>query len=381
MHATGTIGLPASGAFYRHVFVNKLNSTRSRFSPLFYGQLPPTHPLHQTIKKTQFTPFTNSEASYLGHPSFRSFSSTARPFNKQLNDKIKSRFSEQANRSRSTYPPSSSLLSSQLAPTYPLHQTTSHKPLFTNNEAFFFNLLHFSSRKFSSCEHPSIKRLMERAEPVIESIIKHPFIAQMATEELPEEVFHNFLINDVNFLNQVIAIILRILARTDLSADTEKFFKHLLQSNIREKEFYEDILMKQNIKDDPFELPITKAYINFLEITIEHKTEIHWITAFLACCMTYNRIGKDLYVELTANPHNRYKPFFKNLNKSEFSTSTLSAVQILKEFFKQTPDLEQHESVFTTLSRGVVFEHEMIDQSYHVSKLIQVNCSNVSTVA
>lgn len=186
-------------------------------------------------------------------------------------------------------------------------------------------------------------RLWDEIQPTYKAILGLPFIQQLISGELPENIFAYYMQQDALYLSQFA----RALACTASKAPDTMTFARLLQLANTVVECEMELHQKYINHDDP--CSTGKAcfdYTNFLLSTCRENTFAEGVASLLPCYAVYYKTAQ--YIKKHAAPNNRYQEWIDSYASDTFGaevaliTAIFDAQDISEDDYEIISALFQH---------------------------------------
>lgn len=192
------------------------------------------------------------------------------------------------------------------------------------------------------------QELLQRAQPIMDAIMDHPFVQGIANGALPVEAVHYYIEQDEHYLKDYVQISALAVTKTDNTDDIDKLVESVKFVNDESKahrvmQDYDNYAIQHTRRG-----PQNTLYINHMYEAAYRGNYADVIAALTPCPWTYEMIGERL---ITAGANHDANPFKKWI-----------------ELYAPKPDVE---SVSTwrlaILDREV--EHFTDEQKEHVAQI------------
>ena len=214
-----------------------------------------------------------------------------------------------------------------------------------------------------------IKNLSNAAAPMILSIMQHPFNRQLATGDLPFEVFRNYIIQDSLYLAKLSSalrqISCRLLDHPETAADG-----HQLKNYADDLLGTEQTMLAKYLLQDHnvtfFQPPnrmssVTQRYTSHLLHTAHTAPIPVAVGAALPCFLIYEQLGTKMNVSTYPQNH-RYRKWIATYSGPRFVSTTASMVHLLERHIqKNASSSQEKEAVTRAFVKSATFELAFFD--------------------
>jgi thiaminase (transcriptional activator TenA) len=165
-------------------------------------------------------------------------------------------------------------------------------------------------------------RLRDRAAPIWERELSHPFVQKLGDGTLEEEKFKVWLRQDYLFLIEYSRVLGLAAARAE-DLETMGRFADLLRATLRdEMDLHRRYAAKFGLTSDDLEAatpaPATRAYADFLVRVAYEGPLAAMVAALLPCAWGYAEIASKLAARGTPPADDRYQDWIKTYSSPEF---------------------------------------------------------------
>ena len=211
------------------------------------------------------------------------------------------------------------------------------------------------------------KRLREDADYIWRQILKHPFVIELYSGELPIEKFIYYVKQDYNYLIGVMRAFSIIAFKSDYEV-AKLALEIAYQDATIEIENYNRLLKKLNISFDEVvstePSPTNNAYMNFLISTCLLGDSFESLVATLPCFWTYLEIAEVNKHLLNDNKNMLYKSWCTTYLSREYIELTNKLIDAVDEIWDgRKYDKLRH--IYITASR---YEYMFWDMAYKMEK-------------
>jgi thiaminase len=214
-----------------------------------------------------------------------------------------------------------------------------------------------------------IKNLSNAAAPMILSIMRHPFNRQLATGDLPFEVFRNYIIQDYLYLAKLSSalrqISCRLLNHPETAADGHQLNNYADDLLATEQSMLSKYLLKENTVSffhPPHRMtPVIHRYTSHLMHTAQTAPIPVAVGAALPCFLVYEQLGTKMNVSTYAQNH-RYKKWIATYSGPRFVSTTAGMVHLLERHIqKNASSSQEKEAVTRAFVKSATFELAFFD--------------------
>jgi len=136
------------------------------------------------------------------------------------------------------------------------------------------------------------ERLWQRAQPIYQEILEHPFLKGLVDGSLPRERFEYYLEQDSLYLGAFSRALLLLAAKAPRESWSLTLARHAIEALEVERQLHERLLRG---KPQPVRMmPVTKAYTDHLLATVSLRPFEEGLAAVLPCYWIYWEVGKQL---------------------------------------------------------------------------------------
>lgn len=163
------------------------------------------------------------------------------------------------------------------------------------------------------------RTLMNKAKPVWDRYLTHPFITQMRDGTLPRDKFFHFLIQDTLYLRQYVDLSAYAFLKTRDIKLKRELYQSIGLVNAERTSTHIYYLAKRGITEtEALEYPMDKEnedYLNYMLGIAEKGTLAEAIVSFLPCAYSYYTIFSNVLQKAADNgtlENNYYKRFIED---------------------------------------------------------------------
>ncbi|MDN5698259.1 MAG: thiaminase II [Rubrobacter sp.] len=162
--------------------------------------------------------------------------------------------------------------------------------------------------------------LWNRAAPIYEQIIEHPFLAGLSDGSLPDECFRHYVLQDALYLSEYARVLSLIGVRSGEDETLAMFNEHSSGAIAVERELHESFLSELGISDSEASrakpAPTTLAYTSYLLRTAALGSYAEALCAALPCYWIYREVGSEL--SKVSSPVPRYDRWIQTYAGEDF---------------------------------------------------------------
>lgn len=205
-----------------------------------------------------------------------------------------------------------------------------------------------------------------QCEDRYQSILKMPFVVELANGTLPKEKFQFYMAQDSLYLEHFGRALALIAARANNISQTLKYLKYaetaIVVENILHESYFKDfgLTEKEEIQ------PACHHYIHFLKSTAALDSVEIAMAAVLPCFWIYKKVGDHIYNHLQSE-NNPYQRWIDTYSGEEFADAVEQAINLCDEVASETTPAvrEKMTEAFITSSR---MEYHFWEAAYDLKK-------------
>jgi len=207
--------------------------------------------------------------------------------------------------------------------------------------------------------------MWERARPVHEKTLEHPFLRGLTDGTLPRDRFQFYLEQDAEYL-RVFGQALSVLASKAPREEWAKTLnRHAVDAIEVERALHETILGKFGVQRSgavraPM-APTNAAYTNHLLVTVERGTFAEGLAAMLPCYWIYWEVGKVL--EKRGSKNREYQQWIDQYASAEYG-KTVREVLAMMDALGGGMTTAQRERCVALFERGARYEWMFWDMAW-----------------
>lgn len=154
---------------------------------------------------------------------------------------------------------------------------------------------------------PFTRQLWQRAEPVYQETLRHPYLAGLADGTLAKAKFQYYLVQDAHYLRVFGQVLSLIAAKAPDEEWALTLNQHAMDTLRAERELHTEILRafgsdEATVAATPM-APVNVAYTNHLVATAAQRPFIEGLAAVLPCYWVYLEVGKHLVSKGSPDPY------------------------------------------------------------------------------
>jgi thiaminase/transcriptional activator TenA len=142
--------------------------------------------------------------------------------------------------------------------------------------------------------------LWEGVRPIYEKTIRHPFLAGLASGELPREKFDFYLEQDSLYLGAFSRALLVLAAKAPREEWSLLFGRHAAEALVVERSLHQSLLGSGHPAAGM--APTTRAYTNHLLAVVYQRPFVEGLAALLPCYWIYWEVGRTLKAKGSREP-------------------------------------------------------------------------------
>jgi thiaminase/transcriptional activator TenA len=199
-----------------------------------------------------------------------------------------------------------------------------------------------------------------------QSILKMPFVSELANGTLPKEKFQFYMAQDSLYLEHFGRALALIAARANNISHTLKYLKYAETAIVVENILYESYFKDFGLTEKGEIQPACHHYIHFLKSTAALESVEIAMAAVLPCFWIYKKVGDHIYNNLKSE-NNPYQRWIDTYGGEEFADAVLQAISLCDQIASETtPSIrEKMTEAFITSSR---MEYHFWEAAYDLKK-------------
>ncbi len=190
-------------------------------------------------------------------------------------------------------------------------------------------------------------------EDVFSEIINHPFIRELASGNLPPEVFKEYLKQDMLYLQSYGKAIAMLGSRATNHKDTAYWLKNAYEGLAAEKEMHDIYLKKWNIQETPEANTACEIYSNFILAIAAYMPYEIAVAGIMPCFWVYEQIG--LTIVNKSNVDNPYIEWIQTYSSKQYSDSVQEGIILMDELAEKSSD-ETKSEMLKYFRKGTIYE-------------------------
>jgi thiaminase (transcriptional activator TenA) len=213
-----------------------------------------------------------------------------------------------------------------------------------------------------------VDQLKERARPIWETIVRHPFVVELYTGRLPLDKFSFFILQDYHYLVTAMKNFAVIASKAPSVPALRAIIDILDLEAKSEFDGYTQLLDQLGHTPDEAAgispMPVTVAYSNFLLSTSSLKSYAESIVSVLPCFWSYAEIAERHCDELETNAVEIYRAW----GQAYLSDAYLQLVEKLKTLANDAAEAVPYEALETAFMTASRYELMFWEASYRQEK-------------
>lgn len=198
---------------------------------------------------------------------------------------------------------------------------------------------------------------------IYESILKHPFVCELAAGTLPRDKFMYYLGQDAQYLKSYTSVLSHVASRLPYKDQVESFLQFATEGIAVERALHESFLGGMEL---PTVSPTCMLYTS-VEKSMAYEDVAVETAALLPCFWIYRNVGRailDSAGDLSTNP---YAQWIRTYGDSAFDLSTDRAIEICDRLADESTDevRRRMDEAFLTCCR---LEWMFWDSAYNLEK-------------
>lgn len=191
-------------------------------------------------------------------------------------------------------------------------------------------------------------QLWQRIESHYDAILNLPFIQELTTGTLPEDVFLFYLQQDTLYLADFGRALALAGVRSDHADEMESWLKFAGETITVERALHKSFYDKYNIEPAAEKSPACFAYTNYLIATAAIKDNAVNIGALMPCFWIYREVGLEIHRQATDD--NPYREWIDTYAGEAFNESVDQAIAMTNAVASREGDarLEEMAQAFVT---------------------------------
>jgi len=206
----------------------------------------------------------------------------------------------------------------------------------------------------------------KQTENRYQSILKMPFVSELANGTLPKEKFQFYMAQDSLYLEHFGRALALIAARANNINHTLKYLKYAETAIVVENILHESYFKDFGLTEKGEIQPACHHYIHFLKSTAALESVEIAMAAVLPCFWIYKKVGDHIYNNLKSE-NIPYQRWIDTYGGEEFADAVLQAISLCDQIASETtPSIrEKMTEAFITSSR---MEYHFWEAAYDLKK-------------
>lgn len=205
-----------------------------------------------------------------------------------------------------------------------------------------------------------------QCEDRYKSILKMPFVVELANGTLPKEKFQFYMAQDSLYLEHFGRALALIAARANEIGQTLKYLKYAETAIVVENILHESYFKDFGLTEKGEIQPACHHYIHFLKSTAALDSVEIAMAAVLPCFWIYKKVGDHIYNHLRSE-NNSYQRWIDTYGGEEFADAVEKAIDLCDEVASETTPAVRKKmtEAFITSSR---MEYHFWEAAYDLKK-------------
>jgi len=200
-----------------------------------------------------------------------------------------------------------------------------------------------------------------KISPLWEKGFNKPFIQKLIDGSLSNELFEQYLLQDMFYLEKYVELCELALTKADNEKEREVLYSLIEFSGLVELQTRFDFLNCKN--DDNKELFFeTKQYINFIMSFSEDEDNFKLMVVLMNCMLSYNYIFTKTEKQMD-NVHNKYYEFVIDYVADNSKIFYKKCIEYLNERYRDISDYDKNE-LFKIFEKANEYELKFLDRVY-----------------
>jgi thiaminase (transcriptional activator TenA) len=193
--------------------------------------------------------------------------------------------------------------------------------------------------------------LWERAAPVYDQILAHPFLAGLSDGTLPRERFAHYVTQDVLYLADYARALSLVGVSSREAEALEMFDRHAAGAIAVERELHGGLLAGLGVSQEAEPAPTTLAYTSYLLRTAALEPYPEALCAMLPCYWIYREVGAALADK--GSPEELYDDWMQAYAGEEFDSLVGEVLDLTDRVGETLPavQIERAARAFETAAR------------------------------
>lgn len=192
----------------------------------------------------------------------------------------------------------------------------------------------------------------EKTESRYQSILKMPFVTELADGSLPLEKFKFYMAQDSLYLEHFGRALAFIAAKAHGISETLNYIRYAETAIIVENALHESYFKDFGVTEKGIMQPACHHYVHFLKSTAALDSVEIAMAAVLPCFWIYQKVGEHIYKNLLSE-NNPYQKWIDTYAGDDFANAVQQAIDLCdRAAFETTPAIrEKMTDAFITSSR------------------------------
>lgn len=205
-----------------------------------------------------------------------------------------------------------------------------------------------------------------QCEDRYQSILKMPFVVELANGTLPKEKFQFYMAQDSLYLEHFGRALALIAARANDISQTLKYLKYAETAIVVENILHESYFKDFGLTEKGEIQPACHHYIHFLKSTAALDSVEIAMASVLPCFWIYKKVGDYIYNHLRSE-NNPYQRWIDTYGGEEFADAVEQAINLCDGVASETTPAvrEKMTEAFITSSR---MEYHFWEAAYDLKK-------------
>lgn len=205
-----------------------------------------------------------------------------------------------------------------------------------------------------------------QCEDRYQSILKMPFVVELANGTLPKEKFQFYMAQDSLYLEHFGRALALIAARANDISQTLKYLKYAETAIVVENILHESYFKDFGLTEKGEIQPACHHYIHFLKSTAALDSVEIAMASVLPCFWIYKKVGDYIYNHLRSE-NNPYQRWIDTYGGEEFADAVEQAINLCDGVASETTPAvrEKMTEAFMTSSR---MEYHFWEAAYDLKK-------------
>lgn len=213
--------------------------------------------------------------------------------------------------------------------------------------------------------------LWEEVREIFNAIINHPFIRELSSGSLDEEVFKYYVIQDALYLDEYS----RVLATLAGKAPKEEWVKVFAEDSIAILEFEKTLhnyyfrvwdITSEDLRKTPL-TPTNAGYVNHLWRTVLLSEFPVGVASVTPCYWIYFEVGR--YLEELGSPHELYSKWISLYSSKEYAKYVERVLEILDDVLSPA-NTDLWSRSLRAFKLSSIYEYMFWDSAYRKERFI-----------